>query len=139
MSGLKKEFIVRQISKDLYLREDIVEEVLDRFVDIAVDEIVNTGEFRIHRLLSVSTADYKAYQAGKGTVPAHKRLKIRLSDGVNRLFKHRMNKLDGAVGVINRDTWRDFLSEEVSKRDSTPEVLENNINEDLYNPLLDDD
>lgn len=139
MTSLKKEIIVRQIAKDLYLREDVVEEVLDRFVDIAIEEIVNKGEFRVHRLLSVSVSDYKAYRAGKGDVPAHQRLRVRLSDGIHSLFKLRMGKFNGDTSTITRDNWRDFLGSNLQKKRTLNKALSPNSNEDLYNPLLDED
>lgn len=136
MGTLRKELIVRQIAKDLYLREDVVEEVLDRFVDIAVEEIVAKGEFKVHRLLSVSTTDYKGYQAGKGAVPAHKRLRIRLSEGVHRLFK--LTQANPSLEVT-RDNWKTVLTTAPGAKKTERVALDNSGDGDLFNPLLDED
>lgn len=128
---MKREKIVRQIAQDLYLREDVVDEVLERWTDIAVEEIVNTGEFRFYRLFHVTSMKYKAYEGGMGHVPAHWRLKIKLSEGVRRLFKMRFSKFSGEDGHITRDNWRDYLDAGIEEDKTSKKTA-------LHNPLLDE-
>ncbi|TXG75822.1 hypothetical protein E6Q11_06510 [Candidatus Dojkabacteria bacterium] len=106
---LKKERLVKQIAKDLFLREDVVEEVIDRFIDISVAEIANTGEFRLHQFFNVSSVKYKGFVAGKGVVPDHFRLKVKLSSGLNTLFKL---KSRGEIDLVTPDNWREILKEQ---------------------------
>ena len=133
---MRKELLVRRIAKDLFLREDVVEEVLDRFMDLAVEEIVTEGEFKLHRLFSVGSVAYKAYEAGKGTVPAHRRLRIRLSEGVQYLFKARQANPNL---VVTADNWRQLLTDRSTPEKAEAEPLDSSQAGDLYNPLIDED
>lgn len=105
---LKKERLVKQIAKDLFLREDVVEEVIDRFIDVSVAEIVNTGEFRLHKFFTINKVKYKGFVAGKGTVPEHFRLRVRLSGGLNTLFKLRSR---GDIPDVTPDNWKSVLKD----------------------------
>mgnify|MGYP001096088117 CR=1 FL=1 len=111
MSRLNKDKMVKQIAKDLFLREELVQEVLDKFVDIAIEEIVNEGDFQIHRLFSIVSREYKGYENSKGRIPATRRLSIRLSSGVHKLYRFSLKPdNDYEKYDINRNNWREFLS-----------------------------
>lgn len=139
MSAPRREQLVKRIAKDLYLREDVVADVLDRFVDIAVEEIVNRGEFKLTRLFSVSSVAYKGYESGKGYVAPHERLKVRLSHGVSRLFQLRQKAYGGSTEVIDRDNWREILAEEAPVRAPKTAAESAAPTADDFNPLLDED
>lgn len=136
MTSSRKDHMVKQIAKDLYLQEEVVEAVLERFIDHSVEEIVNKGEFKVHRLLSISTVAYRGYKAGKGEVPDHNRLKIRLSEGIHRLFK--MRESDPNLEVT-RDNWRGLLSTLTPVRKQKPDSLGKNSEDVISNPFLDED
>lgn len=139
MAAPRRDKLVKQIARDLYLREDVVADVLDRFVDVAIEEIVNTGEFKLTRFLSVSSVDYKGYESGKGYVEPHQRLKIRLSHGISRLFQLRQKRFGGSTEAITRDNWREVLAEESPVAPATKPQEKLTSSEDFFNPLLDDD
>ena len=137
MSKAWKNSMVKAISRDILLREEVVEAVLDRFLDLAVEEIVNEGEFKVHNLLSVHSSDYKGYKSGKGEVPPHRRLNLRLSSGVRRLFAHRNANPSAS---INRDNWREELrrlNSSARKSEKTP--VRKAPEDDFFNPLIDED
>lgn len=129
LSRTEKDKIVKEIAEDLYLREDVVREVLDRWQDIAIEKTVNEGRFKLSRFFSISTTNYKGYSNNNGTVPPHSRLSMKLSDGVRKLFKMKNSGVK-----VDRDNWKELLSADFDF-DSLPKSK----TDDLYNPLLDDD
>ena len=129
MALTEKDRLVKEIAKDLYLREDVVREVLDRFQDVAIAKIVNNGEFKYSRFFSITSKDFKSYETTHGIVPPHKRLSIKLSEGVRKLFKMKNENI-----VVNKDNWKELLSTSEAKQ---PRKV-NEQHQD-WNPLLDED
>lgn len=128
-----KKKIVSEIAEDLYLKDAVVEAVIDRFIDIAVEEVVQKGSFRIPFFLTVSTTEYRGFQAGKGDVPPQKRLKVSISDGVRKLFHHQQSGATGAT--VTRDNWKSRISDlRGVKRGYSKGKSQSD-----WNPLLDED
>lgn len=138
MKKRSREDIVREIGYDLYLQEVVVREVLDRFSDILIEEVVNHGEADIHHIFHIKNTQYKGFNAGKGEVKPHKRLRARLSAGLTKLFQHKDKNPEIEV---TKDNWHDvFLS--IKKR---PKYFDENVvsgelsHDDILSSLMEDE
>lgn len=99
--------IVGDVSRQSGIRRDVVKDVLDAFVDVAVEKVVNYGSFRIKNLVSIYATSWRSYVSGSGhTIPPHNRLVARLSSNLRDLFK--MKEIDSST-TIDRDNWRDIV------------------------------
>lgn len=109
--GKNRSNLVSEISVHKNIRADVVEDVLDGLVDVAIEEIVNTGEFYLRGLLTVKSSHYRGFMGGKGEVPAQQRINASLGRAVKTLWKIRHNVFGGATGKITRENWRQVAAE----------------------------
>lgn len=98
--------LISKISKHTDIRADVVEEVLQGFLDVAVEEIVNKGEFGVRDLFSVSSHEWSEYSIGDKKIDSHDRLKIRVSTKIRNLWKLRNSSEEYRDKYITKDNWR---------------------------------
>lgn len=129
--------LLREIAARTYIKESVVEEVLETFKQVATEEIANKGAFNFSGLFSVSSYHTKEVNTGKAVIPARMRLRTKLSDRVKKIWNGRAK-----AGVKDFETYDEFkeryLSSEANDRraaigllDETPAVA--------VNPMLEDD
>lgn len=154
--GFTRNELVSAISKDADVRVDVVKDVLDSFINVAIEEIANKGTFNIKNFVKISSYPWAGYTAGRGyEVPKHYRLSVKLAASVRNLFKL---KNEDPELEITRSNWRDVLrkveeetvrtgvspnpavngkvTEAGKKADQAPAESED---DDDFNPILDDD
>lgn len=140
--SLSKEEIITIISKDLYLRKDIIEEIISKYHDIIAEEIVNTGNFNISGILNVKSHDWGGYTNKLKTVEPHKRLSVKISQKLRLLFKN-FGPGTPNHGNINRNNWdkagKILISADRKPRTENKNLLETKEEQSFYNPLLDED
>lgn len=125
--------LVREISKGTLVKPDAVEDVLDRFIDIAIEEIANKGVFSMENFFSIYPVQFKGYKLAGKEIPDHERLRVKLSKKIRDLRKLKLGELEDEDGIIGRDNWRkafQYFQDNKSKKtnDSYPE-----------NPMLGED
>lgn len=105
-----KRELIQRISDVTHIRSDVVQEVLEGLVDVAIEELCsNDGHFRIAELMSVGPEQVKAYENKLGYVPAHKRLRIRLSQLPKIMYKIQQDHFVDAPGTITAENWREVF------------------------------
>lgn|SRR5699024_711427 len=133
---LKRREVISEISKEADVRIDVVEDVLEAFGNIAIEEIANKGSFSIKSVLSVTSSEWGAYTAGKDyKVPKHRRLLVRISRPLRELHKRKVANPDLE---ITRNNWREVLGDWLKPNQKT-ETQQKQTDPNDYNPFLDDD
>ena len=133
----KKRDFIKRVSHHTNIRADVVEIILEGIIDVAIEEIVNSGEFNLRQLLEVSSAEWGGYSIGDQEVKSHRRLKITLSSSVRELWKARFSDFGGSIGKITKDNWRDILR---NRRNNGSSSSKKRKQESLdYNPFIDDE
>ena len=122
--------LVRSIAKDLSLRNDVVEDVLNRLTDIAIEDIVNNGEFSIKNFFSINSSKWKSYKLNGKEIKSHFRLKVRISRKLKELY-HNFGKNSENYGLLNRNNWKDLANID----DDNDDIEDTEI----INPMLFDD
>lgn len=126
-----KKKLASRISIHTNVRTDIVEEILDGFIDIVVEDVVNKGEFVLTELFTITSKEWKSSTYEK---KPHRRLVIKISHRINELWKMRHNIFNGSTEVINRNNWKQIYYDNAKRYDkNSTEVLDEN------NPFLSDD
>jgi len=130
--------LLREIAARTLIKENIVEEVLETFKQVATEEIANKGAFNFSGLFSVSSYNTKEVDTGKGIIPARRRLRARLSDRVKKVWNGRFR-----AGVTEPETYEEFKERYLQPagnelRDSIG-LLPPEKTEVASNPMLDDD
>lgn len=94
---------VKDVSLHTRIKEEIVREVMDGLVDVGVEYIVNTGEFRIPEFFMV-----KAFKHSGGTYDktGRPRLTSKISHKVRSLWKIRFDKFNGDKEIITASNWK---------------------------------
>lgn len=158
MAKMTKRDLITTVSKRTNLRRDVVEDVLEGIVDTAIEEIVNTGEFTLKDLFSVTFRNWKGYSLAGTNIKPQKRLSVRLSGKIKRLWKLKNEKYS-TTGYLSREQLEKALrfdSESSSKKDSqvitpnipsrspivrppAPKVEIPKDTDNYYNPMLDED
>ena len=134
----RKRELIKKISQHTDIRADVVAIILDGFIDVVIEEIVNEGDFGLRQLFEVSSAEWGSYSINsKHKVAKHTRLKISLSYAVRELWKARFSEFNGEKGHITKDNWRDILRSRRKPVSSGKNSAK--INDDDYNPFIDDD
>lgn len=87
MTKMTKRDFITSVSKRTNLRRDVVEDVFDGIVDTAIEEIINTGEFTMKDLFSITSRDWKGYSLAGTEVKPQKRLSVRLSEKIKEFWK----------------------------------------------------
>lgn len=107
----RKEDLFRDIAADLGVHPATVDRVVHRFLDIAVESMVNEGEFPLQGIVLVKESDYSPSPGPNGeTLPPQKRISVRLSRNIRNLYRLQHDSFSNKPYIINRDTWRDALS-----------------------------
>lgn len=133
----RKGELLREIAARTFIKESVVAEVLETFRNVAIEEIVNKGEFNFSGLFSVTTYEAKATQTPLGFSPARRRLSARLSDRVKKIWNSRFR-----AGVTQAESYQELQSRYLDK---TVNSLRDSIGllepekTSAYNPMLDDD
>lgn len=105
-----RQWLVREIAQDLRLRPEVVDLVLKRFQDIAVESMVNDDKFVLDGLFTVNANDHESRIGPDGKkLPPQRRLSVKLSTNIRKLYRLQHDKFSDKPGIINRDTWRDAL------------------------------
>lgn len=131
--------LIDEISRHCDVRIDVVREVMDAFVDVAVEQIVNNGKFTVPRLFRVkrflhSGSDSQAL--GLKEVPERYRLSVSLSGTLRNIAKRAQDYPDL---VIDRNNWRDYWKNTSQfKKRSTSRNDESNQDE-LFEAFLGED
>lgn len=157
MGKLTKRELISKIAQHTDYRKDVVEEIIDGFVDVAAEEIVNKGEFGMLDFFTITPKEWtKSYTINNNEeVPQRPRLIIRVSERLRNLWKFRIDSLNGEQGVITKDNWREV---DVSLRNSKKQAKTKRGNRDSgntdsrsestneqevdpaeYNPFIDDE
>lgn len=139
-SNKRRKSLIQRVSKHTDIRTDVVEIILNGFIDIAVEDIVNEGSFGIRQLFEISSAEWNGYAINSSEiVPKHVRLKIKLSRAVRELWKARFSDFDGAKGAITKDNWKTILRNRNSRIANARSTRKQSEQDDNYNPFIDDD
>lgn len=134
----KKRELIKKISQHTDIRADVVAIILDGFIDVVIEEIVNEGEFGLRQLFEVSSAEWGSYSINsKHKVAKHRRLKISLSHAVRELWKARFSEFNGEKGHITKDNWQEVLRSRRKPTSSSKNTA--TTKNDDYNPFIDDD
>lgn len=112
----KKEMI-SEISNELNIRSEVVEVVLNKFIDVTIEKIVNNEEFSLMNVFSVSS-----HREGNAVIPANphsgteskkivnrKKLRSRLSRTLRTLYRLQNDQFPDKPYIVNRNNWRDAL------------------------------
>lgn len=103
MSKMNKREFITEVSKRTNLRRDVVEDVFKGITDLAIEEIVNTGEFALKDVFSVTSRDWKGYSLAGIEVKPQKRLSIRLSERIKSFWKLKNEHYPDSK--FTRDEW----------------------------------
>lgn len=169
LTPMPHSLIIKEISRDTRLRPEIVEAVLNRYIDIAVEQIVNEKGFKMKGVFSVNyhMSPQRRSPRGDEIIPPRSYAQLKLSKNVKDLYTLRNLFYLGKEYVINRDTWAGAIrwmwspehKEKVAqaRREQRANALKAEIPQsfprgimqgdkaadgvavDTYNPFLDDD
>ncbi len=136
---LYKKELLREISARTFIKEGVVEEVLETFKQIATEEIVNKGEFNFSGLFSVGNYHTKESNTGKAVIPARQRLRTRLASRVKIIWNARFSN-----GVTEPESYAEFEENYLKKennalRDSIGLLDSIDEKHESSNPMLEDD
>lgn len=135
---LYKAELLREIAARTYIKESIVEEVLETFKQVATEEIANKGAFNFSGLFSVSSYDTKAVTTSKGHIPARKRLRTSLSDRVKKIWNGRVRA--GMEDFENYEEFKErYLDSSGAQLRESIGLLEPEKKSVAHNPMLDED
>lgn len=107
---MTRERLVNEIAKDTHIRSDVVDIVLARFQDIAMEELANNEAFPMFGIVRVTpyvTRD-KVMPSGK-RIPAIRSIKFTVSENVRKLHQMQQRDFPDKPFIVNRDTWRGAL------------------------------
>lgn len=128
-----KKSLVSEIADDLNIRVEVVEAILERFTDIAIEKIVNDEGFTLMNVFSVNPHDEGKLvipESSNGEVPSQvvegrKKIHSRLSRNVRALYRLQNDKFPDKPNIVNRDNWRDALKwakqKKIQNRPQQPE------------------
>lgn len=106
----QKHELIQRISDVTDIRSDVVQDVLDGLVSVAMEEICsNDGHFRIPDLLTISPESVKGYQTKLSTIPPHKRLRPKLSSIPKIMYKIQQDQFADEPDIITAENWRDVF------------------------------
>lgn len=108
--------LVRAVSDVADVRADVVEDVINALKDVAMEEIVNKGKFRLHGLFSIKSAYYKGFQSPMGKIEGGSRLIGSVSNMARSMFKLHADKPHLS---ITRENWRERWDEYIKSPDDT--------------------
>ena len=96
--AITKRQMIAKIGKRTKLNYDVVEEVIDAFQELFVEEVLTTGKFNLTNCFSVATEQKKErvhfniHTKQKELHPAGTRLKIKLSNNITHVKKWQQSK-----------------------------------------------
>lgn len=119
--------LVRKIAKHANVREDIVSRILLAFRDVAVEEIINTGNFYFRNFFRISSYKRKGNKTldSEGNtiiqIPDHRILKPRLSRRIRELFQMVDRPKEEDKGIkVTKDNWIEIHAERFTKQQPAP-------------------
>lgn len=154
MSRIPRRTLISRISKHTDIRSDVVEEVLEGFLDVAVEEIIEKGEFGFKDLFSISSHAWGEYSIGDKKIESHSRLKIRISTKIRNLWKLKNSSEEYSKNYITKDNWKNVYKyfftdgneykkdQNESKTNSTIErnnVISEPSHDDLFDSIFSDE
>lgn len=106
-----KHDLVKRITEVTDIRSDVVYDVLEGLVSVAIEDVCsNDGHFRIADLLTVSPEKVRGYETKLSTIPPHKRLRPRLSTLPKIMYKIQQDHFADEPGIITAENWRDVFN-----------------------------
>lgn len=110
--ALNRDQLAQRVAKRTGYRKDFVRDVIDAFVDVMIEEISNTGDFKLRNVFSITSTEVKAYKGRFGWVDQHKRLSVKLSTTTKRLFQF----VQTTGAKIDASNWR-FVLDHIDEMD----------------------
>lgn len=114
-----KQRIVKNISKTMFIREDVVNDIVNAYIEQLIVETVNRGKVSIENFVSVSSYQWSSYKISnrEEEIGEHWRLRSRISKNLRTLFKN-FGPESANPNIITVNNWRKLL--EVSESIKTP-------------------
>lgn len=115
MAGVKlsRKDLVRLISSQTLLKEEIVVAVLDSVVDIAIETLTNDDIFVLKNLVTLTPKTWGKTIVGnkdhKKELHQSKRVVATVSPTIRKLVTLQNTALSDKPGIINRNTWHGAL------------------------------
>lgn len=105
-----KQRIIKNISKNMFIREDVIEDVVNQFINEIIVETVKTGSMNIDNFISISCSKWGSYKISNRNerIEEHWRLKARISKNLRTLFKY-FGPYSKYPNVITATNWRKLL------------------------------
>lgn len=115
-----KKRIIKEISKRMYLREDVVEDVINEFINSIIVETVKNGEIIINDFISIKSFKWKGYKQSNRDTPIeeHYRLNVRISKNLRILYKN-FGPHSENPNIITPENWKKLLK--ISKKEQAGE------------------
>lgn len=139
----KKRAMIREISKRMFLREDVVEDVINEYINTMIVDTINNGEFNITNFFSIKSYEWSGYRQSHRETPIedHWRLKVKLSKNLRLLYKT-FGPNSENPNIINSQNWRKLL--EIAKNNEMDKIKtegfkESNKKDDNFNPFIDEE
>lgn len=125
--------LVKEIADDLMIRPEVVHAVIARFIDIAMEEMVNNLSFPVRGIVSIVPYRVKGGSLGvNGEVTRPQtRYRAKFSKGLLTLIRLQQNNYADSPYFVNRDNWRGALKWALQNRSalSENENTDDNLNE----------
>lgn len=107
---LPKHKLAQRITHVTNIRQDVVEEVLEGLVSVAIEEICsNDGHFRLSEFFTIEPESVKGYTTKLSVVPPHKRLRVRLSEIPKIMYKIQQDQFPNDPDIITAANWREVF------------------------------
>lgn len=125
----KRQFI-KEISKDTRIKTEIVEIIIDRAIDIMIEQLVNDTKFGILQVFGSNSKMRKGAILPKnsrntvsGVLADHKILKMFPSFTVKTLFKLQQGRFADKPYIVNRDNWQSAYKWAIENKSYTVKVF----------------
>lgn len=111
MKKKQKDYIIKEVARDLHVKKEFVREIFDRIVDVVAEQALEEGQVHIHGLVSI----YAGNHAGMGRET--ETLKASVSVPLRKLFIEKNKNKDL---VVDRNNWRSEAYNVLKKWRKTP-------------------
>lgn len=143
---LSRDDLVKEIARDVNVPAPLVDLVLRRFMDIAVEEVVNHRSFPLKGLFSLRPYQVKGTVGPNGELlPPQERTRLKMSKALGVLIRLQREQFGDKPFFVNRDTWRGALKWALEQPRNpsegtprAPKALPQDAPADHHSPLLDD-
>lgn len=107
---ISKSSIVKEVAEDLGIKEELVHRILERFIDIMIEYIVNDPhEFDIKNVVSFSVTQTNVKDLKSGEIVPTLRISAKLAKTVRNLFHFQHGEMEDHPYFVNRDNWRSAI------------------------------